>query len=432
MKVLIVGGGGREHALAWRLRQDDPAAEIFAAPGNPGIAQIATCVPIKSLDIERLRGFALERSIDWTLIGPEAPLAAGIGDAFRVTGLPVFGPTAAGASLETSKAFSKLLMVDAGVPTARAITCYSLADAKRAIAALGPRVVVKASGLAAGKGVIVCATEEEANEAAAAMLEEGAFGDAGDTVLVEEFMDGEELSLFVLTDGERVVVLPPAQDHKRLLEGDAGPNTGGMGAYSPVSIVERSPALIDDVLDRVARPTLDAMRARGTPFEGLLYIGLMLTADGPRVVEFNCRFGDPETQAVLPALSNDVSLSELMYTVARGDLLQVDGISLPTSRSAVTTVLAASGYPDQPRSGDRIDIPPSPSDVLVFHAGTKRAQDGSLVTAGGRVLGITGLGESIDDAQAASQRFSAEVSFEGKQFRRDIGWRELTRRAGAT
>ena len=239
-----------------------------------------------------------------------------------MTGLPVFGPTAAGAALETSKAFSKLLMVDAGVPTARAFTCYSLDDAKRAIATLGAPVVVKASGLAAGKGVIICATVDEANDAAAAMLEQGAFGDAGDTVLVEEFMEGEELSLFVLTDGERVIALPPAQDHKRLLEGDNGPNTGGMGAYSPVSLVERSPTLIDDVLDRVARPTLDAMRARGTPFEGLLYIGLMLTADGPKVVEFNCRFGDPETQAVLPALSSDVSLSDLMHTIARGGLLQ--------------------------------------------------------------------------------------------------------------
>jgi phosphoribosylamine--glycine ligase len=431
MRILIVGGGGREHALAWRLRQDDPKAEIFAAPGNPGIAEIATCLPINSLDIERLREFAMLRSIDWTLIGPEAPLAAGIGDAFRATQLPVFGPTAAGAALETSKAFSKMLMVEAGVPTARAFTCASLEEAKRAIATLGAPVVIKASGLAAGKGVIVCATAKEANAAATAMLEEGAFGDAGHTVLVEEFMEGEELSLFVLTDGQRVIALPPAQDHKRLLEGDNGPNTGGMGAYSPVSLVERSPTLIDDVLDRVARPTLDAMRARGTPFEGLLYIGLMLTVDGPKVVEFNCRFGDPETQAVLPALASDVSLSELMHTIARGDRLP-DGVSLGTARSAVTTVLAASGYPEQPRNGDRIEIPHAPDDVLVFHAGTKRADDGSLVTAGGRVLAITGLGDSIDDAQAASQRFAAAVSFEGKQFRRDIGWREMSRRAGAT
>lgn len=431
MKVLLVGGGGREHALAWRLRQDDPRTQIIAAPGNPGIAEIAKCVPVGAVDIEGLRAVALEENVDWTLIGPEAPLAAGLGDALRGDRMPVFGPTAAGAALETSKAFSKLLMMDAGVPTARAFTCHSLDDAKRAIAELGAPVVVKASGLAAGKGVIICNTVDEANRAATSMLEQGAFGDAGDVVLVEEFMEGEELSLFVLTDGERVIALPPAQDHKRLLDGDMGPNTGGMGAYSPVSLVERSPALIDDALDRVARPTLAAMRARGTPFEGLLYIGLMLTADGPKVVEFNSRFGDPETQAVLPVLGNDASLSELMYTVARGDRLP-DGVTLSTTRSAVTTVLAAPGYPDQPRTGDRIEIPSAPSDVLVFHAGTKRASDGSLVTAGGRVLGITGIGDAIDDAQAASQQFAAQVSFDGKQFRRDIGWREMTRRAGAT
>ena len=244
-------------------------------------------------------------------------------------------------------------------------------------------------------------------------------------------MEGEELSLFVLTDGERCIALPPAQDHKRLLDGDRGPNTGGMGAYAPVSLVDRAPQLINEALDRVAQPTLDAMRSRGTPFTGLLYIGLMLTADGLRVIEFNCRFGDPETQAVLPAMSTDNSLSELMFTIARGDRLP-DRITLTTGRAAVTTVLAASGYPEQPRTGDRIEIPTPPSDVLVFHAGTKRAPDGSLVTAGGRVLGVTGLGETIEDAQQASQRFAAEISFHGKQFRSDIGWRELTRRAGAT
>jgi phosphoribosylamine--glycine ligase len=431
MKVLLVGGGGREHALAWRLRQDDPDTEIIAAPGNPGIAELAQCVPIGAMEIEKLRALARAEGVDWTLVGPEAPLAAGIGDAFRADRLPIFGPSAAGAALETSKAFSKTLMTDAGVPTARAFTCRSLEEATRAIAELGAPVVVKASGLAAGKGVIVCATTDEAERAAASMLEQGAFGDAGDVVLVEEFMEGEELSLFVLTDGVRVVALPPAQDHKRLLEGDRGPNTGGMGAYCPVSLVERSPGLIEDVLARVAVPTLDAMRARGTPFQGLLYIGLMLTADGPKVVEFNCRFGDPETQAVLPALSNDGSLSELMYTIARGDELPA-GAALLTGRSAVTTVLAASGYPEQPRNGDPIHIPVVPDNVLVFHAGTKRASDGSLVTAGGRVLGVTGLGDTIDDAQSASQHFAAHVSFAGKQFRHDIGWRELTRRAGAT
>lgn len=429
MKVLLVGGGGREHALAWRLRRDDPQVEIIAAPGNPGIAEFARCLPISAVDVERLRSLAREEGVDWTLVGPEAPLAAGIADAFHASDLPLFGPTAAGAALETSKAFSKMLMVEAGVPTARAFTCHSLDQALAAITALGAPVVVKASGLAAGKGVIVCMTVDEAKSAAASMLEESVFGAAGETILVEEFMEGEELSLFVLTDGFRAIALPAAQDHKRLLDGDRGPNTGGMGAYSPVSLVERKPTLVTDVLDRVVHPTLDAMRVRGTPFTGLLYVGLMVTRDGPKVVEFNCRFGDPETQAVLPALGDPVS--DLMFTIARGDRLP-ENVQLTTSRVAATTVLAAAGYPDKPRAGDRIEIPAVPNDVLVFHAGTKLGDDNSLVTNGGRVLSITGVGNSIDDAVAASQRFADRVTFAGKQYRRDIAWRELTRRAGIT
>jgi len=423
MKVLLVGAGGREHALAWRLRRDVPNVEIVAAPGNPGIAELARCVPVGATDVDRLLEIARRESVDWTLVGPEAPLAAGLADAFQTNGLPIFGPTRAAAMLETSKAFSKTLMMDAGVPTARATTCSTVDEARRAIDEFGAPVVVKASGLAAGKGVIVCPTAADAYAAAAAMLEQNAFGDAGATVLVEEFMEGEELSVLVLTDGERVVALPAAQDHKRLLDGDRGPNTGGMGAYCPVSIAERSPDLVESVLDRVARPTLQAMRARKTPFTGLLYIQIMLTSDGPKVVEFNCRFGDPETQAVLPALGQD-SISELMFTIARGDRMP-DGIRFTTSQAAVTTVLAAAGYPDKPRSGDAITVPTPPSNVLVFHAGTKRVDDGSLVTAGGRVLGITGLGGSLEEAQARSQEFAADVSFAGKQFRTDIGWREL-------
>jgi phosphoribosylamine--glycine ligase len=423
MKVLLVGAGGREHALAWRLRQDFPSAEIIAAPGNPGIAELARCVPVGASDVPKLAELARRESITWALVGPEASLAAGLVDAFRAERVPIFGPTRAGAMLETSKAFSKTLMVEAGVPTARAITCETLADARRAIDELGAPVVVKASGLAAGKGVIVCQTLDEAHAAAKSMLEEDTFGDAGATVLVEEFMEGEELSVFVLTDGERCVPLPAAQDHKRLLNHDEGPNTGGMGAYAPVSLA--SADLIDDVLERVARPTLATMRARGTPFTGLLYIGLMLTADGPKVVEFNCRFGDPETQAVLPAIAGD-SISELMYTIARGGRLP-ENAHLSTGRAAVTTVVAAAGYPEKPRTGDAITIPQVPGDVLVFHAGTKRAGDGRLLTAGGRVLAVTGLAESFGDAQQRSQEFAAEIAFAGKQFRTDIGWRELTR-----
>ena len=428
VSVLIVGGGGREHALAWRLRQENPDSRIIAAPGNPGIAQVADCVGASTSNIDALLELARRERVDWTLVGPEAPLAAGLADAFGSAGLPIFGPTRAAAMLETSKAFSKSLMVDAGVPTARAIACDDLRGAERAIAELGTPVVIKASGLAAGKGVIVCQTTDEARAAARSMLDEHAFGEAGAVVLVEEFMQGEELSLFVLTDGERVVPLPAARDHKRLLDGDQGPNTGGMGAYCPVSL-DDSDALIDDVLERIARPTLDRMRARRTPFTGLLYIGLMLTADGPKVVEFNCRFGDPETQAVLPALDPAESLSELMATIASGGRIP-EGSRFDASRAAVATVLASAGYPEHPRTGDRIEIPFVPNDVLVFHAGTKYDASGSLVTAGGRVLGVTGLGDAFDDAQRRSLEFARAVSFDAKQFRTDIGWRELARRAG--
>jgi phosphoribosylamine--glycine ligase len=431
MKVLVVGAGGREHALVWRLRQEDPSIEVVAAPGNPGIAELAECVPIGASDIDALITYARQSGIEWTLVGPEAPLAAGIVDAFRATRLSIFGPTRAGAMLETSKAFSKALMADAGVPTARSVTCGNLAEAYAAIGEFGAPVVIKASGLAAGKGVIICETVDEARSAAAAMLKDGLFGKAGDTILVEEFMEGEELSLFVMTDGERFVVLPPAQDHKRLLDRDRGPNTGGMGAYSPLSLVEEMPGIIDEILDHVVRPTLAAMRSRGTPFAGLLYVGAMLTSDGPKVVEFNCRFGDPETQAVLPAMSLSDSMIDAMFTIARGDKLSGDS-RLSASRSAVTTVLAAPGYPEAPRIGAAIQIPTIPNDVLVFHAGTKRRNDGALLTAGGRVLTVTGIGSAFDEAQLRSQSFAREIDFAGKQFRADIGWRELDRRAGAT
>ncbi len=291
------------------------------------------------------------------MVGPEAPLAAGLADAFRAESLPIFGPTRAAAAIESSKAFAKEIMAEAGVPTARARTCGSLAEANRAIDELADdekRVVIKASGLAAGKGVVVATSIDEARRAAASMLSDRAFGEAGDTVLVEEFMSGEELSLFALTDGERVVTLPASQDHKRLNDGDRGPNTGGMGAYCPVSLAD-APGFTDDVVDRIVRPTLAAMHARGAPFTGLLYVGLMVTADGPKVVEFNCRFGDPETEAVLPALAADANVFEAMSTVARGGRLSERSIA--ADRAAVTTVIAAAGYPEQPRTGDAIRLP---------------------------------------------------------------------------
>ncbi|HEY6828959.1 MAG TPA: phosphoribosylamine--glycine ligase [Gemmatimonadaceae bacterium] len=428
MKVLLVGGGGREHALAWRLRQDDPSTNIIAAPGNPGIAELATCLPIGATDIDALATAARQHGVDWTLVGPEAPLAAGIVDRFRAEGMPIFGPTRAAAMLETSKAFTKSLMLDAGVPTARALTCETLYEVERAIAEIGAPLVVKASGLAAGKGVIICETPQEALDAATAMLSENVFGDAGNTVLIEEFMEGEELSMFFVTDGEFSYALPPAQDHKRLLDGDRGPNTGGMGAYSPVALAPLDSELYETVFSRVVRPTLEAMRARQTPFTGLLYAGLMLTHDGPKVVEFNCRFGDPETQVVLPALQAGLPISEWMARVARGESLRADA-NLTWQGAALTTVLAASGYPDKPRTGDRIELPAIPDDVLLFHAGTKRDVTGNLVTAGGRVLAVTGLGETVEDARAKSQELADAIHFAGKQYRTDIGWREMARRS---
>jgi phosphoribosylamine--glycine ligase len=426
VKVLIVGGGAREHALAWKLKQEDPSLSLIAAPGNPGIAELATCVPIGALDIDALAAFARREAIGLTIVGPEAPLAAGLADLFRAEKLSVFGPTRAAAHIETSKSFSKQLMLDAGVPTARAMTFTHVDRAKGAARELGAPVVIKASGLASGKGVIVCTTIEEADRAIDSMLVDHSFGVAGSEVLVEEYMAGEEISVFAITDGERVVPLLASQDHKRLLEGDRGPNTGGMGAYAPVSIAPK----MEDITNRILLPTLAALRTRGSPFTGLLYAGLMLTDDGPKVVEFNGRFGDPETEAVLPIMQISPTLFELLHTVACGESLP-EGVTVRATGHAVTTVIASSGYPEQPRSGDVIEIPDVPDEVLVFHAGTKRrdGNSGPLVTNGGRVLAITGTGSSLEQASRRSLEFATSVQFDGKQLRSDIGWRELARAA---
>ncbi len=427
MKVLIVGGGGREHAFAWQFAREDPSIELLVAPGNPGIATLARCVPITATDIAGLVHLARTERPELTVVGPEAALALGIGDAFREHGLPLFGPSAAAARIESSKTFAKHLMRRAGVPTARAERHTRVDDAKRAARTFGAPVVIKASGLAAGKGVAIAQTIEEADRAIDAMLRDHAFGVAGDEVLIEEFMDGEELSVFVLTDGTRIVPMQAAQDHKRLLAGDTGPNTGGMGAYAPVSVA--TPELVHDVVARIVRPTLRALRDAGTPFTGLLYAGLMLTRDGPRVVEFNGRFGDPETETLLPLLQD--ALLPRLLTIARGESL--DDSPLGWNRQfAVTTVLAAAGYPESPRLGDVITLPASPPHVHVFHAGTARGDHGQLVTAGGRVFAITAIGHTFADAQRASTQTAHDIEFAGKQFRADVGWRELERHAGAT
>lgn len=436
MKVLIVGGGGREHALAWRFRQDDPTVTLFAAPGNAGIAALATCVPISATDLDALIALARREGIALTVVGPEAPLAAGIVDRFRAEGLAIFGPTREAAQIETSKSFAKQLMIEAGVPTARALTFTDPQCARGAVRELGAPIVVKASGLAAGKGVIICETPDDADRAIDAMLVKRSFGVAGSEVLVEEFMEGEELSVFAITNGEWLALLPAAQDHKRLLAGDRGPNTGGMGAYAPVSFVQ--PETYQEVARTILRPTIEALRARGAPFTGLLYAGLMLTRDGPKVVEFNCRFGDPETEAILPILGSSPSLLELMLAVAHDQPRAEGDIDVTaTNGCAVTTVLATAGYPEAPRTGDVITIPDATDGVLVFHAGTKRRDDGALVTSGGRILAVTGYARAFEQAQARSRQFAGQVTCDGKQFRADIGWRELardttTRHAGAS
>ena len=428
MKALIVGGGGREHALAWKLKNDSPSIELLAAPGNPGIAELARCVAVSATDVARVSELAAAEHVDLVVVGPEAPLAAGLTDTLRARGIPAFGPSAAAARIETSKRFSKELMMSAGVPTARATHHTDVESAKRAVSENGAPVVIKASGLAAGKGVVVCETIEQAFATIDRMLRDGALGEAGSEILVEECMTGEELSLFALTDGERFLTMLPAQDHKRLFAGDAGPNTGGMGAYAPVSIGTN--AIVAQAVQQVIEPTLGAMRERGCTFTGLLYVGLMLTPDGPKVIEFNCRFGDPETEAILPLMRS--SLLDPMMAIASGGGLGGTSALEWESAFAVTTVLAAGGYPDSPASGDAITLPETPNGVIAFHAGTARDRTGALVTSGGRVLAATAVARTFDRAQQASADYAAAVEFNGKQFRADIGWRESARRARAT
>jgi phosphoribosylamine--glycine ligase len=428
MKVLLVGGGGREHALAWKLSRDDESLELICAPGNPGIAEIGRCVPVDASDVSALLELATAERPHLTVVGPEMPLAAGLVDRLRTASLPVFGPTRAAAEIETSKAFAKDLMVRAGVPTARAERHTEPGAARRCAASLGAPVVIKASGLAAGKGVVVCRSIDEANQAIDAMLLRSIYGAAGAEILVEEFMQGEELSLLALTDGHAVLPMLPAQDHKRLLDGDAGPNTGGMGAYAPVSIADS--ALIERVVREVFTPTLAALRDIGRPFTGLLYAGLMITDEGVRVVEFNCRFGDPETQALLPLLKS--SLLAPMLAIARGDGLSAGSALSWRDASAVTTVVAAAGYPDAVRKGDAITIGDLPRNTILFHAGTTMDRPGRLVTAGGRVAAVTAVADSFADACRASRDGAEQVRFAGRHFRTDIGWRELDRHARAS
>jgi len=423
VKILVVGGGGREHALAWRLSH---TATVFCAPGNPGTATCATNLPIGPDDPRALIGAIAHHRIDLSVIGPEAPLAAGLADALRAAGRTVFGPSAAAARIESSKAFAKEIMARAGVPTAASRSFTDPTSATSFIREHAEPLVVKASGLAAGKGAVVCATREEAEHAAREILG-GRFGRAGETVLVEDFLPGEELSVFAMTDGEHVMVLPPAQDHKRLLEQDLGPNTGGMGAYAPVSM--GTPELLRRITDEVIRPTLRTLADTGAPYTGFLYAGLMIGPEGgPGVVEFNCRFGDPEAQVVLPLIGDD--FAEHLWKIAAGEAWRPPPDPLPADGAAVTTVLAAPGYPDAPRTGLPVTVPATlPEHTLLFHAGTRLDGD-RLVSAGGRVLCATGLGPDVATAARASRALAALVEMEGVQYRRDIAWREMERATG--
>ena len=422
--MLIVGGGGREHALALAFAADDPRHQIYVAPGNPGTATIAANLDMSADDIDRIIDAADAYAIDLIIVGPELPLALGLADRLRAEGRAVFGPGANGAQIEASKAFAKDVMRAAGVPTAQSAAFTDAAAALRYIDSLPEPLVVKASGLAAGKGAIVCDTRDDARRAVRAMLADHVFGDAGNVVVIESFLTGEELSVLAVTNGRDVRLLPAAQDHKRLLEGDRGPNTGGMGAYAPVSIA--TPAVLDRITNEVLLPTLAELARRATPYRGVLYAGIMLHPDGtPNVVEFNCRLGDPETQVVAPLVQS--GLLGLFDAAARGEPLPTLDLR---DGAAVTTILAAAGYPDAPMKGALITIPDDldPS-VRVYHAGTKRRKDGALIVNGGRVLAVTAIADNFVVAQTASREAAERITFEGRQLRRDIGWREAGRRS---
>jgi phosphoribosylamine---glycine ligase len=419
VRVLLVGGGGREHALAWKLAQSPRVTALLAAPGNPGIAQHARCLEIGAEDIDGLLRAAEHERVDLTIVGPEAPLVAGLADRFADKGRAVFGPTAAAARLEGSKAFAKALMMRHGIPTARFETFDDIGRARRFCRELGAPLVVKADGLAAGKGAIVCATLEEADQAIARCLEQREFGAAGARVVVEEFLRGQEISFFALASGAHAVPLAAAEDHKAIFDGDRGPNTGGMGAFSPVPAVDA--VLQARIMATIVEPTVAAMAAQGAPYRGVLFAGLMLTDEGPRVIEFNCRFGDPECQAILALREGD--LLPLLDAVARGEALPA--VAPPRPGAAVCVTIASGGYPGRYSTGHEItgvEAAEAVPGVRVFHAGTAR-RDGRLVTAGGRVLGVTAVGLDVAGAIAAAYDAVERIHFEGMHYRTDIGRR---------
>jgi len=422
MKVLVIGSGGREHTLAWKLADSPHVDDLYVAPGNAGTDDVATNVPIKDTDVQGLLAFARDRKIDLTVVGPEAPLVLGIVDAFEKAGLKIFGPSAAAARLEGDKAFSKELMQKYSIPTADSRTFSDYQTARQFIAARDVPLVVKATGLAAGKGVIVCEDSPQAIRAAEKIMVDRIFGDAGRQVVVEERLYGQEASILAFVDGQSIYAMEAAQDHKPVGDGDTGPNTGGMGAYSPTPII--TDALMQMVEEQVLVPVVHAMNHVGTPYKGVLYAGLMLTAGGPKVIEFNCRFGDPEAQCVLTRLKTD--LFEVMLATAEGKL---DTITLEwDKRPSVCVVLASGGYPGKYETGKEItglaDAGGEP-DTWVFHAGTK-AEGKKVLTAGGRVLGVTALGDTIADAQKHAYKAVEKIHFDGMYYRKDIASKAIT------
>ncbi|MES2261574.1 MAG: phosphoribosylamine--glycine ligase [Pseudomonadota bacterium] len=420
MKILVVGSGGREHALAWKLAQSERIQMVYVAPGNGGTARDARLQNIDITDLHELVAFVEREHIALTVVGPEIPLAAGIVNLFRARGLKVFGPTREAAQLESSKDFAKSFMQRHGIPTAEYQTFSDVAAAHAYLDAKGAPIVIKADGLAAGKGVVVAMTSDEAHQAVDHMLADNRFGDAGARIVIEEFLAGEEASFIVMCDGKNILPLATSQDHKRLLDDDQGPNTGGMGAYSPAPIV--TPAMHARVMREIINPTIAGMHKDGIPFTGFLYAGLMIDEHGnPRTLEFNCRMGDPETQPIMARLKTD--LVTVMEHAVNGTL---DAIELEWDRrTAVGVVLAAAGYPDSPVKGDVIDgIPAETPESVTFHAGTTEA-DGKLLTSGGRVLCVVGLGDSVKMAQKQAYETVEKIHFDGAQYRRDIGWRGL-------
>jgi phosphoribosylamine--glycine ligase len=424
LKILVAGAGGREHALLWKLAQSPKTGELFCAPGNGGTTSIAQNLPIRSRDVERLVAAARDERIDLAIVGPEEPLAAGLADGLIAAGIPVFGPTKAAARIETSKAYAKELMTEIGVPTARAAIVHELVSGLAALSQFSIPVVIKADGLAGGRGVVIAHSRAEAQVVLTAFLDEDVLGPAGRTVLIEEYLDGEELSLFAVTDSERLLMLPPVRDFKRLLDRNRGPNTAGMGAVVTPDLLD--PETQTTIEQTIFQPVLAELARRGSPFRGMFYAGLIVTDSGPKVLEFNARFGDPETQALLPVL--DVDLVDLCLAAANGSLADMAPIPPPT-QSSVAVVLASGGYPGPHRTGLPIEgVSNLPADVLLFHGATRRSETDQLITDGGRVLTLVGLGNSLETARARAYAGVDTIGLDNAHARRDIGTEGLESR----